>query len=262
MEKLQAAVTAFDYAPTPTAQRSKAAALADAARRLLAAHTAGHAPTRPTQENDDDDALDFLIREVDDTADDHSAVRLGLTVHETRPFDFGGVIYDTAMNAFQAQKAALADRHRFAKVSWVDAVQMGRGCKIDVEEWNDNRQDLMLAILREQAQQHRTLKAKVRQCGDAYTEDSMKDDYWHTHLPLIWATLKEEFDEEEDLKRGVAQEVTAAVATAAKRRRLTAEERVAIVENIHGKGVLDTDPSEMDSAERSAKSAEAKADAA
>ena len=41
------------------------------------------------------------------------------------------------------------------------------------------------------------------------------------------------------------------VATAAKRRRLSVEERVAIVEGIHGKNVLD--PDSMDSGERSAK---------
>lgn len=58
-------------------------------------------------------------------------------------------------------------------------------------------------------------------------------------------------NEEYDLKRAVAQEVTVAVATAAKRRRLSVEERVAIVEGIHGKNVLD--PDSMDSGERSAK---------
>jgi len=122
----------------------------------------------------------------------NSAVDLGLTVTRSRPVTIDGIVYNTAMNAFQAHKADPSERHRFALVEYFDAVQMGRSCVIDCAAWDAGRKTLMTKILRTQASQNPEFAKLIVDHGATVLEDSMQDMYWPHALPQIWAELASE----------------------------------------------------------------------
>ena len=61
---------------------------------------------------------------------------VGLTLFEPYTVSFGGVVYNTTFNAFQAQKALPKERASFALVSTSEALALGRQCTIDPVQWD------------------------------------------------------------------------------------------------------------------------------
>lgn len=168
---------------TKSARLYKASLLADAARAYL--------DDEPVAADDD-----CFKR------DPNSACYLGLTIMQDRSVTIDGITYRTAFNAFQAHKAPIADRGRFAHVKFNEAANMGRRCQIDPVAWDTGRDALMTKILRHQANQHPEFAKTIALYGATVVEDSMGDPYWPTALPSIWAALATEFarmgDEEAD----------------------------------------------------------------
>ena len=89
----------------------------------------------------------------------------GLSVLDELPFDFRGVGYRTAQNAFQAQKAPPSEREKFANVPANEATRLGRACTINVAEWDANRVALMTEIITEQAMQQDGMRRALEASG-------------------------------------------------------------------------------------------------
>ena len=152
-------------------------------------------------DGEDDDNLD-LLHDIADAASTlvygerkDSAMSVGLTIFERYPVKFKAVTYDTAFNAFQAQKAPPDERHAFVSLSTQEATDLGRKCTIDVTEWDAGREDLMFSILKKQAVQHSTFKQCILDHADTdILHDCLAHDpFWGKTLPLIWKRLYAHF---------------------------------------------------------------------
>ena len=153
---------------------------------------------------DDEDDLD-LLHAIKDAASDliygynkrDSATSLGLTVFEAYPVKFKAVTYDTAFNAFQAQKAPPDEREAFASLSVQEATNLGRTCTIDVAAWDAGREDLMFSILKKQAIQHSAFKQRILDYADAdiHHDCLSHDPFWSKTLPVIWKRLHAALDD-------------------------------------------------------------------
>ena len=87
-----------------------------------------------------DDDVSQHTKNVDSTSG------VGLSLFEPFPVDYDGLVYDTAFNAFQAQKAPPEERDAFCKVDTQTATMLGRKCTMDVAAWDANRVTLMTTI--------------------------------------------------------------------------------------------------------------------
>lgn len=158
--------------------KTDTATLPKSVRRVI---HAARAVVQDHQGDDDDDDDDRL-----------RATALGMSILRTRPFTFiDGQTYPTPMHCFQAQKADPSKRAAFAAASLGDAVDMGRRCTINVQEWDATKVDLMTSILVAQAQDHDDLRETVAAHGHHYVEDTMRGDaFWTANLPVIWQKVQ------------------------------------------------------------------------
>ena len=114
----------------------------------------------------------------------------GLSIITDRPFRYDGIIFNTAQNAFQAQKAPPDQRDSFAAIEPMDAVAKGRNCHIDVAAWDANREKLMTQILKAQAEDNETMRETLVEWKDAdIVVDDMFDSFWPSTLPNIFQTV-------------------------------------------------------------------------
>ena len=112
MDSLATSLSQYDAAADHAARRICASVLADEVRRFLK-----HKKKRQIDE-DDDDVLDKMG--MGRIYAENSTTRLGLTIIRNIRFDYDGVSYSTAMNAFQAQKQVPERRHEFSNINWFD----------------------------------------------------------------------------------------------------------------------------------------------
>lgn len=158
--------------------------------------------------DEDEDAfaalLDILEAAELVVADDSSAAdksvdstsKVGLSLFEPFPVDYNGRVYDTAFNAFQAQKAPPEGRAAFCHVDTQTALQLGRKCTIDVAAWDANRVTLMTDILKKQAKQHHEFQQRIidHAARDDIVHDAMMHDpFWGKEMPGILKSLYDHF---------------------------------------------------------------------
>lgn len=130
----------------------------------------------------------------------HGTIGVGMTIYrQGYPVTVDGVIYSTAMNAFQAMKAPKELRKTFADVTWDVAVAMGRNQVIDIASWDANRETLMESILTAQAKQNPGFKKIVLEHGNKnLVENSMGDAFWPTALPKVWKNVRANLKKQDD----------------------------------------------------------------
>ena len=136
------------------------------------------------------------------SVDSTSAV--GLTLFEPFPVDYDGIVYDTAFNAFQAQKASPEKRAAFCYVDAQTALNLGRKCTIDVAAWDANRVTLMTKILKKQAAQNDEFKERIlahAARADIVHNSMIHDPFWGKELPGILKSLHDYFDNKRSKKR-------------------------------------------------------------
>ena len=136
------------------------------------------------------------------SVDSTSAV--GLTLFEPFPVDYDGLVYDTAFNAFQAQKASPEKRATFCNVDPQTALSLGRNCTINVAAWDANRVTLMTKILKKQAAQNDEFKERIlaHAARDDIVHNAMiHDPFWGKEMPGILKSLHIYFDNKRDKKR-------------------------------------------------------------
>lgn len=136
------------------------------------------------------------------TVDSTSGV--GLTLFESFSVDYDGLVYDTAFNAFQAQKAPPEERDAFCNVDTPTATMLGRKCNIDVAAWDANRVTLMTTILKKQAAQHNEFKVRILDHAarpDIVHNSMMHDPFWGKEMPGILKSLHDYFDKKRSKKR-------------------------------------------------------------
>ena len=121
----------------------------------------------------------------------------GLSILDELPFEFRGVRYRTAQNAFQAQKAPPPEREKFANVPANEATRLGRACTIDVPEWDANRGALMTEIITAQAMQHDGMRRTLVDLRGQTITGLGSDPFWGIELPKIWAAVGESLAEQE-----------------------------------------------------------------
>ena len=123
---------------------------------------------------------------------DQTFLSIGLSLHDV-PVTFDDIDYPSIMNAFQAQKAPEEGRKKYTTVSSIAAVDMGRHESIDIKEWDDGKDDLMVEILRVFISQHPDLQ-RVLLSTDVtnFVETSVADVYWPKRIPSMWKAIKEE----------------------------------------------------------------------
>lgn len=97
------------------------------------------------------------------------------------PFIYNGLEYRTSEHAFHAAKCISDnDRERIRLVKTArGAKRLGRRIKMNVTEWNDKRDDIMLDILRAKFQQM-DLKQRLLATGNSelIEENEWHDMYW------------------------------------------------------------------------------------
>ena len=145
------AIASFDSASGQSQKAMYGAALAEAARSVLSSRSGGSGQSSFYDDDDDDDGFTGFRRQK------LGCIYLGVSMNGTRPFIYDGIQYDSIQNAFQAQKAPRSERSKFSDVTPSEAVQMGRGCKIDPEEWDANRVSLMTELYRCQVAEHQDM---------------------------------------------------------------------------------------------------------
>ena len=121
-----------------------------------------------------------------------STSSVGLTLFEPFPVEFDGLVYATAFNAFQAQKALPDRRPIFCDVDTQTATALGRKCVIDVASWDANRVHLMTQILKKQADQHEEFRARVLAHAarpDIVHDAMIHDVFWAQEMPGILGNL-------------------------------------------------------------------------
>ena len=129
---------------------------------------------------------------------------VGLTLFEPFPVVYDGITYDTAFNAFQAQKAPPDERSAFCNVDTPTATMLGRKCSIDVAAWDANRVTLMTNILRKQASQNNDFKERILEHAarsDIVHNSMIHDPFWGREMPGILKSLHEYFDKKRSKKR-------------------------------------------------------------
>ena len=123
------------------------------------------------------DAAEDLYASPEDEAQQTlaSTSSVGLTLFEAFPVCYGGITYQTAFNAFQAQKAPDDERESYCNVDTQTALNLGRKCTIDVAAWDSRRVSLMRHILKKQAQQNLSFKDRIVEHGgrDDILHDAM-----------------------------------------------------------------------------------------
>ena len=99
-----------------------------------------------------------------------------------QPFKFGGVVYDTAENAFQAQKAPENDREKYAHVKPNAAKSMGRKEKLP-EDWELKKTIYMERIIEAKFKIFE-LGQLLLKTGDAelIEGNTWNDTYWGMNL--------------------------------------------------------------------------------
>jgi predicted NAD-dependent protein-ADP-ribosyltransferase YbiA (DUF1768 family) len=136
------------------------------------------------------------------TVDSTSGV--GLTLFEPFPVDYDGLVYDTAFNAFQAQKAPRAEREAFCQVDTPTATMLGRKCTIDIAAWDANRVTLMTDILKKQASQNQAFRECILTHAartDIVHNSMMHDPFWSKEMPGILKSLYDHFEKKRSKKR-------------------------------------------------------------
>lgn len=129
---------------------------------------------------------------------------MGLTLFEPFPVDYGGLIYDTAFNAFQARKAPPEKRAAFCTVDTQSALDLGRKCTIDVAAWDANRVTLMTDILKKQAKQHLEFQQRILHHAaraDIVHNSMIHDRFWGSEMPGILKALHEYFNKKRSGKK-------------------------------------------------------------
>ena len=98
------------------------------------------------------------------------------------PFEFEGVVYDTAENAFQAQKAPKNEREKYAHVKPNIAKQMGRKEKLP-DDWENTKDGLMRRIVGAKFKDPELMRLLV-DTGDAelIEGNNWNDTYWGVSL--------------------------------------------------------------------------------
>lgn len=165
---------------------------------------------------DDNDIFTALMEIVEaaeevvaDNAPQHtqrvdSTSAVGLTLFEPFPVDYDGLVYDTAFNAFQAQKALPEKRADFCNVDTQTALSLGRKCTIDVATWDANRVTLMTKILKKQAVQNDEFKERIlahAARADIVHNAMIHDPFWGKEMPGILKSLHDYFDNKRGKKR-------------------------------------------------------------
>ena len=183
MTSLEDALRDYDFAPSTT-RHMAAAALAQAVRDHLQSPSSGRRKRLNPITFDDDD----LYTSYGSTSNGTRA--LGLSIIADRPFHYDGILYNTAQNAFQAQKAPKDKRGDFAGIEPMDAVAKGRNCIIDVAAWDANREKLMTLILRAQAEENESMRETLIEWKDAViVVDDMFDPFWPSTLPAVFQNV-------------------------------------------------------------------------
>ena len=144
-----------------------------------------------TAEDDDDDLYSpYSLLGTSSNGTRALGLSIGLSIITDRPFRYDGIMFNTAQNAFQAQKAPPDQRDSFAAIEPMDAVAKGRNCHIDVAAWDANREKLMTQILKAQAEDNETMRETLVEWKDAdIVVDDMFDSFWPSTLPNIFQTV-------------------------------------------------------------------------
>ena len=172
------------------------------------------------------------------------------------PAIIDGVTYNTGMNAFQSYKACYTKdgfdayankekREAFAQMSLSEALQAGKSHIpfFEPQDWDARKKELMKTVLENMVIAKFPQGLIVQQGIDSYFGDAFNG---QNIVGKLLMEVRDEREREESLKRtllvgekrdALQGQCTHDVAT--KRRRISVEERVAIVEEKHGKGVLD-----------------------
>ena len=144
-----------------------------------------------------DDDVSQHTKNVDSTSG------VGLSLFEPFPVDYDGLVYDTAFNAFQAQKAPPEERDAFCKVDTQTATMLGRKCTMDVAAWDANRVTLMTTILKKQAAQHDEFKERILDHAartDIVHNSMVHDPFWGKEMPGVLKSLHDYFDKKRSKK--------------------------------------------------------------
>ena len=185
------------------------------------------------------------------------------------PAIIDGVTYTTGMNAFQSYKACYTKygfdayankekREAFAQMSLSEALQAGKSHIpfFEPQDWDARKKEIMKTVLENMAIAKIPQGLIVQQGIDSYFGDVLNG---QNIVGKLLMEVRDEKEREESLKRTLLRldslervgekrdalqgqctyDTHDGVATATKRQCVSVEERVAIVEEKHGKGVLD-----------------------
>ena len=92
---------------------------------------------------------------------------------------FDGDTYSSVEHAYQAAKYPKEERHKFLVITAANAKRFGK-MAILPSGWDENKEKLMLQLVREKFNNNAELKQKLIDTGDAYLEETnwWKDTFW------------------------------------------------------------------------------------
>ena len=137
------------------------------------------------------------VGEEDDDFAACSTVAYGISPLSAYEVDYNGFVFPTMMHAFQAQKAnSKGGQLKYTTCTLSEAANMGRVEVIDIQEWDANKDELMLDIMRTFMGQHEHARRAIEH-NDLATlkETAMVDNYWPSRIPDMWRELKKELAE-------------------------------------------------------------------
>ena len=195
MLSLQSALATFDASAElgTTARLAAGSLLAEAVRKEL---------KNEDDDHDNPDHWDWPSRE----ACLPNTRQLPIAITDQRAFAFEGVWYPTVQHAFQSQKLPEEEREEAAELSLAQVIKRGRDADLDIDEWDANKNRLMLNLILEQAKQNeKMLNTLVKYKDEEVIVTDLPDKYWPATLPGIYqeagrklhkAMLKRKADED------------------------------------------------------------------
>lgn len=106
------------------------------------------------------------------------------------------VLYKYTENAFQSAKYSKEERSKFINITPFNAKKLGRNIKIDVDKWNDERDNIMFNCIKSKYELNPLLQLKLILTGNRIITEgnNWKDKYWGrivTEPKILDATLYE-----------------------------------------------------------------------
>ena len=107
--------------------------------------------------------------------------------------------FPSIMHAFQACKDP-DNMEKFAQLNLVDAVKLGQNVKINIADWDANRDMKMKSIVLCCAKQNEDVRNTILETQGVIIDDMVNDSYWgydpieddSNHMGRIWSEVRDE----------------------------------------------------------------------